>query len=547
MAALLVMRLLSADQIGAALPFAAADLPAILAGATAFSIVNEGVVAVAVALYQRVPVAQYLRRDVWFVIGASGVVLFLAPIVAAAASYSAALLPLFVPLILGMYYAGRQAVGSEHAARHDSLTRLANRNAFKTAVTIALDDHRPSCVLLMDLDHFKDVNDALGHDYGDLLLQRVARRLAGRVGEHVLARLGGDEFAILGLNCDREASKRLAESVAGCLRAPFELDQVILDAQASIGIALFPDNGSDVETLLQRADVAMYHAKEAHSGIQIYQPEHDHHSPAKLALTADLRSAIESDQIVVYYQPELDLASDTVNAVEALVRWQHPDLGLLAPGSFLDMAEHTNLIHALTHKVLALALAQVAQWRADGIDITVAVNISTRVLIDPDFANHILHALRLASVPANRLKLEVTESALMADPAGALAVLQQLDRVGVQLSIDDFGTGYSSLAYLARLPATEVKIDRSFVSRMSTEPSEAIIVSSTIELAHHLGLRAVAEGIEDLDLLPKLHALGCDTVQGYGISPPIPAAKATEWLLSSQRSAATARPQPRAA
>jgi diguanylate cyclase len=249
----------------------------------------------------------------------------------------------------------------------------------------------------------------------------------------------------------------------------------------------------------------------------------------------------------VWYQPELDMRTDTVSAVEALVRWEHRDLGLLSPASFLDIAEHTNLMKPLTQKVLDIALVQVSEWRTAGIDVTVAVNISTRILVDRDFTERVLEALERTGVPPNRLKLEVTESALMADPVTARSVLQELAHVGIEISIDDFGTGYSSLAYLARLPVSEVKIDRSFVSRMTTEASEAIIVSSTIDLAHHLGLRAVAEGLEDLALLPHLRALGCDAVQGYAISRPIPCLEATRWLLDSRRAVPVNRLAKRAA
>ncbi len=537
-AALIVMRLLSAQQIGARHPFTSGELPAVLFGSVAFVVVNAGIVGIAVALHQEAPLGKYFRGDALSVLLTSSPLLFLAPIVIAAAAFSVELLPLFVAPMLAVYYAGRQASRSEHAARHDSLTGLPNRNAFQTAVESAFAaDGGPCCVLLMDLDRFKEVNDTLGHGYGDLLLKHVATRLKEEIGDQLVARIGGDEFALLGLGCGREESLRLAQRVACCLRAPFELDEIVLDTQASIGIALFPRHGTDLPALLRRADVAMYQAKQTHTGVAIYEAGYDHHSSAKLALTADLRAAIQGDQITVWYQPELDMRTGVASAVEALVRWEHPELGLLSPASFLEIAEHTNLIKPLTQKVLDTALAQVALWRRSGLDVTVAVNISTRVLIERDFANRVLQTLRRAGVPPTRLRLEVTESALMADPETARSVLQELDRFGIEISIDDFGTGYSSLAYLARLPVSEVKIDRSFVSQMASETSDAIIVSSTIDLAHHLGLRAVAEGIEHLELLPQLRALGCDAVQGYAISRPIPAPEATRWLLDAQLTA----------
>jgi diguanylate cyclase (GGDEF)-like protein len=536
-AALLVMRMLGAEHPGSLHPFSSGELPAVLAGAGAFFLVNTGTVGVAVALYQGVPVLEHFRKDVFFVVVTGSVLLFLGPIVIAATAYSPVLLPLFAAPMLAIYNAGRQAVRSEHAARHDSLTELPNRTAFHHTVSDAIESEGSrACVLLMDLNGFKDVNDTLGHRYGDLLLQQVADRLTTTVGERdKIARLGGDEFAIFSLGRGRDAAVTLARRLAESLRDPFELDQIVVDAQASVGIALFPDDGRDVETLLQKADVAMYRAKETHADAALYEERHDHHSPAKLALTADLRIAAENDEIVVWYQPVLDLRTDEVPAVEALVRWQHPDLGLLMPGSFIDMAEHTNLIKPLTQKVLELSLQQVAAWRQIGIDVVVAVNVSARVLIDRDFTTRVLAALERAGVEPNRLKLEVTESTLMADPVTARGVLRELDGHGIEISIDDFGTGYSSLAYLAELPVSEVKIDRSFVSRMSAGSSETIIVSSTIDLAHHLGLRAIAEGVEDLALLPDLQALGCDAVQGYAISRPMPGQDATAWLLNAAR------------
>jgi len=310
---------------------------------------------------------------------------------------------------------------------------------------------------------------------------------------------------------------------------------MVVDAQASVGIALSPEHGGGVETLLQKADVAMYHAKATQTDVALYDERHDHHTPARLALTAELRSALDGNEVVVWYQPELDLAANRVVAMEALVRWDHPRLGTLAPGAFLRMAEQTNLIKPLTRRVMDVALAQVADWNALGLDIAVAVNISPRVLVDRDFTDQVMQALRRARVAPSQLKLEVTESALMSDPATARTVLTELDRLGVEISIDDFGTGYSSLAYLANLPVSEVKIDRSFVSHMTEGSSEQIIVSSTVTLAHQLGLRAVAEGVEGGAQLRELEALGCDAAQGNIISHALPEAEATRWLLEATR------------
>jgi diguanylate cyclase (GGDEF)-like protein len=536
-AALTVMRLLgAAGRIGSSHPFSSAELPAVIVAATVFYVINTGIVGAAVAMYQGVPVLRYFRNDAFFVAVTGAVMLLVVPLVIAATAYSVVLVPLFLAPMLAVYNTVWQGARNEYAARHDALTGLPNRTEFHEAVKGAIkDDKESSCVLLIDLDRFKEVNDTLGHRYGDLLLEQVAERFRDQLGEddHI-ARLGGDEFAILGRGRDRATAMELAQRVANSLSEPFELEQIVVDAQASVGIALYPSDGTDVEALIQKADVAMYRAKETRADLSFYDERHDHHSPAKLALTGELRTAVESGQIVVWYQPEFDLRTEEVPALEALVRWEHPQLGLLTPDSFIGMAEHTNLIKPLTQRVLDLALLQASDWHAMDMDVAVAVNISAHVLVDPGFTDRVLTALARAGVPANRLKLEVTESTLMVDPVLARAVLRELDGHGVEISIDDFGTGYSSLAYLADLPVSEVKIDRSFVSRMSSGSSETIIVNSTIDLAHNLGLRAIAEGVEDLALLPELQELGCDASQGYAISRPMTSTAATKWLTASR-------------
>jgi len=537
-AALIVLRAFTdAPHIASPHPISTGELPVVLLSAAVFFAVNAGLVGVAIALHQGVPVRRYLRSDVVFIVITGGVLLCLAPVVVATTVYSVALVPLLGAPIVAIYRAGRQASRSEHAARHDALTGLPNRAAFHHAVRSAIeDDCRPSCVLLMDLNRFKDVNDTLGHRYGDLLLKRIAERLRGHVGEdRLVARLGGDEFAVFAQSESPQASLRFGQGVAECLRASFELEQFVVDAEASVGISLFPRDGTDVETLLQKADVAMYQAKEAHAGVSLYDERDDHHSPAKLALTAELRNAIQGDEIVVWYQPVLDLCTDQIPALEALVRWQHPELGLLPPAAFLQIAEHTSLIKPLTQRVLDIALRQLAQWRTIGIDVAVAVNVSTRVLVNHEFTGQVQAALDNAGVPPDRLKLEVTETALMADSVLARSVLQELDQLGIEISIDDFGTGYSSLAYLAALPVSEVKIDRSFVSRMTADARDAVIVRSTIDLGHHLSLRVVAEGVEEQATLNQLRALGCDLVQGYAISRPLSGENATRLLVQPRR------------
>ena len=533
LAAWLVVRWISVSpRLDIAHPFASGQLPAMLLGSAAFFGLNTGIVGVAVALYQGVPIRPYFATNLSFVVVTGGVTLLVGPIVLAAVSYSVAIVPLCLAPVLAMYNSISQSARSEHLARHDELTGLPNRRAFHDDVAAAIGDPRnPACVLLIDLDRFKEINDTLGHRYGDLLLVQVAERFRGAVGATAqIARLGGDEFALVGPGCDRGAAAGLARQIAECLRLPFQVEELFVEAQASVGIALFPDHASGIEALLQKADVAMYRAKETRSGVELYDERHDHYSPARLALTAELRAAIATDEIVVHYQPQLDFRTGAVPGVEALVRWAHPRLGQLMPDQFVRMAEQSNLIKPLTRHVIAVVLAQVAEWRALDLEIVAAVNVSPQVLVDRTFTQEVLAALHDAAVPPSCLKLEVTESALMSDPVTARTVLRELDGLGVEISIDDFGTGYSSLAYLADLPVSEVKIDRSFVSRMGAHANEKIIVNSTIDLAHHLGLRAVAEGVEHPDLLVALRALGCDVAQGYAVSRPLPALEATRWL-----------------
>jgi diguanylate cyclase (GGDEF)-like protein len=514
-------------------PFASHQLPAMLVAAGAFFLVNAWVVGTAVALYQDVPIVSYFRNNLSFVVITGGVVLLVSPIVLAAAAYTVTIVPLCLAPVVAMYNSVHQSARNEHAARHDALTGLPNRTAFHETITGAIEDEDvPASVLLMDLDRFKEVNDTLGHRYGDLLLVQVAQRFKSVIGHQgQIARLGGDEFAVISHGDDRHEAVALAHRIVEALRDPFELDEMVVDVQASVGIALFPEHGHAVEALLQKADVAMYRAKETRSNVALYDERHDHHSPAKLALTAELRTAVTGQEIVLWYQPELDLRTREVMAVEALVRWDHPRLGVLPPSSFVRMAEATNLIKPLTQRVMEVALLQVADWHAIGLDLSVAVNISAQVLVDQTFTQQVVAALRRTGVPPHRLKLEVTESALMSDPVTARTVLRELEALGCEISIDDFGTGYSSLAYLADLPVSEVKIDQSFVSRMSEGSSEKIIVNSTIDLAHHLQLRAVAEGVEDWSILPELEALGCDAAQGYAISHPLAGPDVTRWLL----------------
>ncbi len=427
---------------------------------------------------------------------------------------------------------------SHRQAVTDSLTGLPNRRLFndraEQAVARARRVGERVAVMIIDLDRFKEVNDTLGHHSGDVLLQEVAQRLTRAVRDSdTIARLGGDEFAVLLPDVrDQEAAASVAAVLGAAIADPIMLEGLSLDTEASIGIALYPDDGDDVSHLLQRADVAMYTAKSDHLGHAFYGPENDHYSPERLVLVGELRRAIEQDELVLHYQPKVDLESGGLIGVEVLVRWQHPSRGLLPPGDFIPLAEHTTLIKPLTLHVLNRALKQCKEWERQGRELNVAVNVSARNLLDPDFGDAVEACLELWQVPSSRLELEITESVLMTNPARALEVLRRFSDMGVTLSIDDFGTGYSSLEYLKQLPVNVLKIDRSFVMNMADQPADAMIVRSTIDLARNLGLRVVAEGIEDQFSYDLLRQLGCSTGQGFLMSRPVPSAEIERMLDS---------------
>jgi diguanylate cyclase (GGDEF)-like protein len=525
---------------------------ALLAGG-AFFVANFLIVGTAVARYQGTPLRTHLRNDLKTTTLMAGVSVSLAPLVLAAVDESPLLLALFVLPFVAVHRSGRLACDSARQALHDALTGLPNRARFRQLVEEAIataDGSERFAVMLLDLNRFKDINDTLGHHYGDRLLQRAASRLRDALREgDVVARLGGDEFAVL---VEGDAPEAMAERLSAALRPAVELDGFLLEVDASIGTARYPRDGTDLETLLRHADVAMYTAKNRHLGHASYSSEFDEYDPARLELVADLRRALAGDELILFYQPKLDLQRRAVGGVEALVRWQHPRLGLLQPAAFVETAEHTGLIKPLTHHVLKQALRQCAAWHDEGLDLQVAVNVSARSLLDRELPETVAAALEETRLSAARLKLEITESAIMVDPAAASHVLNQLAAMGVALSIDDFGTGYSSLAHLRQLPVEEVKIDKSFVQHMAREDGDRTIVRSTIDLAANLGLAVVAEGVEDASTLEELARLGCNEAQGYLISRPVPAAELAAWLteataLPPTPSAAPFRPFAKAA
>ncbi len=418
-------------------------------------------------------------------------------------------------------------------AATDELTGLPNRRALYAEGQQRLLEPRGRghALLMLDLDKFKEVNDSLGHRAGDRLLISVSSRLREHLrADDVLARLGGDEFAVLLDDTGRDTAVEVAITLCAALDEPFALDDVTVHSGVSIGIALFPDDGPDLSTLLRKADVAMYKAKTSGKGHHLYCSTDDADDIARLQMVEELRNALTSDQLVLHYQPKIDLNTGEVHSVEALVRWDHPTRGLLYPDGFLGLVEESGLMPALSRVVLAKALDQVALWHANGQQLTVAVNLSASSLVDSDLPRQVASMLAAREVAPQALQLEITKEFLMADRDRARTILTRLRRSGIQISVDDFGTGFSSLTYLRDLPVDELKIDRSFISPMAPDDRTTALVTSTIALAHNLGLRMVAEGVEtDVDFI-ELTRLGCDQAQGYFMSRPVPAAELDLWL-----------------
>jgi diguanylate cyclase (GGDEF)-like protein len=434
----------------------------------------------------------------------------------------------------------RQAQENDRLARYDQLTGLPNRTLFRERVSAALRTARHSghlpeqavAVLLLDIDAFKQINDTLSHRTGDAVLREVARRLQAELHQDaLLARLGNDEYAILhpcaqGL----QDALAIAAAVQSGMETPVTLDGVALNVELSIGIALVPDHAEDPDTLLQRADMALDRARSQRGRVEVYAPEHHQSGAARLALLGEVRPALERGEFTLFYQPKLDLSSGQVTGVEALLRWRHPQRGMVPPLEFIALIEQTALVGPVTQHVIDLALRQSSKWRAAGLDLGMSVNLSARNLHDRELPAQIEALLRSHAVPPTALTVEVTESAAMADPDTAIGVLEALRVQGIGVSIDDFGSGHASIAYLATLPVSELKIDRSFVTDMCQSPRDEAIVRTTIDLARHLELNVVAEGIETAEVRKRLATMGCHTGQGYLISRPAPAAELTPWL-----------------
>jgi diguanylate cyclase (GGDEF)-like protein len=416
----------------------------------------------------------------------------------------------------------------------DHLTGLPNRRALTAAVEVRLaDSGRSRALLLLDLDRFKEVNDSLGHHVGDLLLIEVGARLSEhlRSGD-LLARLGGDEFAALLEDAGHEQAAAVARKLRVALAETFTLDGVSLHSAVSIGIAVFPDAGLDLSTLLRKADIAMYIAKVSGDGIHVYGTDDDTDGAARLRTIEELRTAIATDQLVMHYQPKIDLDTGDVHSVEALVRWEHPTRGLLYPGDFLALVEEAGLMREMTQVVLTLALDQAAAWHARGQHMTVAVNLSASSLVDVGLPDQVVAMLAARGIPPRSLQLEITEEFVLVDRDRARTVLTHLRENGIQISVDGFGARYSSLSYLRDLPIDELKLDRSFVFPMIEDARAATLVASTIDLAHSLGLRMVAAGVETSVAYTELTRLGCDQAQGYFMSRPVSAVELDQWLGS---------------
>lgn len=436
----------------------------------------------------------------------------------------------------------------EYLANHDSLTRLPNRALLYSTVEQALADHghqRLMALLLIDLDRFKEINDTLGHRAGDNVLQQLGPRLEAELAEidGLIARLGGDEFAVfLPRLRNEQQAVVLGHRLMDCLCEPFEIESIRTEVSASVGISFYPNQAQDLSALMRYADVAMYHAKTTMKGVSVYDPDCDPHSPTRLELMGALRSAIRDSQLLLYFQPKVNLQSHTVYGFEALVRWQHSEFGMVPPNDFVPIAERSNLIFPLTCWVLENTIRQCASWRKQGMDISIAMNLSPRNVTDDRLLSELKRLLQKYELEGRYLELEITESVILTEPVRALKSMQRIAELGVRFSIDDYGTGYSSLAYLKRLPVQELKIDKSFIQNILEDEQDEIIVSSTIQMAHSLGLKVVAEGVETPEIYRRLEHHRCDSVQGYHVARPMAEQDIEQWLEQGAWSVACSTP-----
>ncbi len=511
------------------------DLGPMIVAWVVYFMVNNGLVSFVVGLANDESFWGVFYEEFGYQVFTNVAVLTFSGIVALVIGAGPLWLPLVLPPMIAIYATAGMALDREHQANHDALTGLPNRKLLVEQLEAALaqrKDGESVALFVLDLDRFKEVNDTLGHRTGDRLLRIVAERLCEAVRpEDTVARLGGDEFAVLLSEFKHEETAiEVAQRIGVALAEPFQLEGMLLELEASVGVSVAPIHGTDVEQLLRCADVAMYVAKDERTAVELYAPSRDRHSPNRLSLLGALRKAIEDGELELHYQPKVALSTGAVTGVEALVRWRHPQRGLVLPDEFVPLAEHSGLMHLLTAFVVDTALAQAARWWSVGLQVPVAINVSARDLHGTALAQTVATGLERHNLPATALRLELTERVLMAEPARVAGTLAALQRIGVQLSLDDFGTGYSSLVLLQQMPVAEIKVDRSFVSRLTAD-GEAAIVRSIIDLAHALGIEAVAEGVETAESWNRLEQLGCDSAQGWYVSRPMASDIATDWLL----------------
>jgi len=515
------------------------DLMGFTLAALACFLVTHVIIYTAVALHAREPVGRRLVKNLPYQAFVYGVLLATGPLVAAIVTYSdsASILLLFAFPLSAIYINASMSLQREHQAHHDELTGLANRKMMMRRLDATLAQASASGTkvgyLLLDLDRgLKEVNDTLGHAVGDRLLRLVAHRLTHsiRPGD-LVARLGGDEFAVL-LPAVKDAA--VAREVAARLRAavaePIRLEGMSFVIEVSIGIAMFPDDATGDEMLMQRADVAMYLAKQRRSGVERYVPEVDRNSPARLALFGELRRGLDRGELELHYQPKVYLADGQTAGIEALVRWRHPVRGMLSPPDFIPVVQQSYLMREVTAYVIESAVAQAAVWRQSGLSVQMSLNVSGRDLLDNGLADVVEQCLNQHRVPPEALLLEIDERVLTSEPAHAVATAEALSQIGVGVSLDDFGTGYSSLVRLKRLPVREVKIDSSFVGRILESPDDEVVVKSIVDLAAALGIRSVAEGVESAEIADALLQMGCVAAQGWHFARPMNALSATAWL-----------------
>ncbi len=429
---------------------------------------------------------------------------------------------------------------ASYTATHDGATDLPNRALFydrvEQAILSANSQNKLLSILLVEVANFKEVYDTLGRNSSDLILKQVATRLQSVVvNRDSVGRIDGNIFSVLLLDTvDENDAVNLAKSIQAALEPAFMVERLHVAVHSNIGIVNFPMHGEDVDTLVQKAGVALFMAAKSHEGYGIYAPSFDDHSPRRLTLMSELRQAIDKNQLHVYYQPKVSIRTGVLYGAEALVRWEHPKHGFIAPDEFIPMAERTRMIKHLTTWVLKEAFLHCADWHRRGVELTISVNLSARDLHDPELPDVIAGVAAFTAIKPSWVILEITESSIMSDPERTLEIIQRLHSMGYRFSIDDFGTGYSSLAYLKKLPLTELKIDKSFVGDLLNSENDAVIVNATINLAHNLALQVTAEGVESLAILDKLKAYGCDIAQGYYLSKPLSFVEFNQWMQQAE-------------